>query len=180
MALKFSFSESTSSSSNRALSSSPISFTNRSNSAFDDASLSTSSLHSSSIGTTELIRTSASRSNAIRIRKSGFRDSRRVGRREDDPRYYRFSLRRSGRIDISIQNREAGGFWAFFTPLLRVRLERSDGRVLSRRIVEGGEFERITRRLERGKTYYIRITSVGESVPYRLGLRTRNGAELFR
>jgi hypothetical protein len=180
MALKISFGESTSSRSNRELSSSPISFTNRSNSMFDDTSPSSSLLHSSSIGTTELIRPSASKSSAIRIRRSGFRDSRRVGRRENDPRYYRFSLRRSGRVDISIQNREAGGFWTFFTPLLRVRLEHSDGRVVSRRIVEGGEFERITRRLERGKTYYIRITSLGESVPYRLGLRTRSGAELFR
>jgi len=162
------------------LSSSSISSPKHSSSGFDDVPFSTSSLRGSSIDATGSIRSSASKSNAIRIRKSGFRDSRRVGRRENDPRYYRFSLRRSGRVDISIQNREAGGFWAFFSPLLRVRLERSNGRVVSRRIVEGGEFERITRRLERGVTYYIRISSLGESVPYRLGLRTRSGAELFR
>jgi hypothetical protein len=177
MALRFSFGENKSSGD---LSSSSVSFTKRSDSVFNDVPLSTSFLRSSSVGTTELVRPSASRSSAIRIRRSGFRDSRRVGRQENDPRYYRFSLRRAGRVEISIQNREAGGFWSFFTPILRVRLERSNGNVLSRRIVEGGEFERITRRLERNKTYYIRISSSGDSVPYRLGLRTRSGAELFR
>lgn len=166
--------------SNADLSSSLVSFTKRSNTVFDDAPLSSSSLHSSSIGTAELIRPSASKSNAIRIRRSGFRDSRRVGRRENDPRYYRFSLRRSGRVDISIQNREFGGLLGFSTPTVKVRLERSNGKALNRRTVEGGEFEFISRRLERNSTYYIRVTSTGRSVPYRLGLRTRNGAELFR
>lgn len=166
--------------SNTDLFGSLVSSTKHSNSVLNNALFSRSVLHSSSIDTTEFIHPSASKSNAIRIRRSGFKDSRRVGRREDDPRYYRFKVKQSGRIEISVRNRETGGFWSFFTPVLRVRLERSDGRVLSRRIVEGGEFEHITRRLERGKTYYIRISSLGDSVPYRLGLRTRNGAELFR
>lgn len=177
MIFKLLFSENKSSTN---LSSSPISFTKRSNSVFNDAPISASFLYRSSVGTTELIRSSSSKSKAIRIGRSGFRDSRRVGRRENDPRYYRFTLKRSGRIDISIQNREIGGFFGFSTPTLKVRLERSNGKALSRRTVEGGEFEHITRKLERGSTYYIRVTSAGKSVPYRLGLRTRNGAELFR
>ncbi|WNZ25056.1 hypothetical protein HJG54_20840 [Leptolyngbya sp. NK1-12] len=145
-----------------------------------DVPRSTSFGHSSSVGTMELIRPRASKSNAIRIRRSGFQDFRRVGRRENDPRYYRFTLKRSGRIDISVQNREFGGFLGFPTPTLKVRLERSNGKVLNRRTVRGGEFGFISRRLDRNTTYYIRISSSGESVPYRLGLRTRGGAELFR
>lgn len=178
MAFRLSFDKNQSST---GLSSSLISSTKRSNSLFNDAPLSAFSLHSSSsAGTIELIRSSASKSNAIRIRRSGFRDFRRVGRRENDPQYYRFSLRRSGRVDISIQNREFGGLFGFSTPTVKVRLERSNGKALSRRTVEGGELELISRRLDRNTTYYIRVTSSGKSVPYRLGLRTRSGAELFR
>lgn len=161
------------------LASSPF-FTNRSNFIFDDVPLSTSLQRSGSLGTTELSQSRASKSSAIRIRRSVFRDFRRVGRRENDPRYYRFSLRRSGRVDISVQNREFGGIFGFSTPTVKVRLERSNGRTLSRRTVEGGEVEFITRRLDRNTTYYIRVSSSGQSVPYRLGLRTRSGAELFR
>lgn len=151
----------------------------RSNSIFKDEPLSTSFLHSSG-DATELSQSRASKSQAIRIRKSGFRDFRRVGRRENDPRYYRFSLKRAGRVDISIQNREFGGLFGFSVPTVKVRLERSSGKVLNRRTVEGGEFEFINRKLKRNTTYYIRISSSGRSVPYRLGLRTRSGAELFR
>lgn len=163
---------------NSGLSSSPFFFTKRSSSMLKNASFSNSFLHSGD-GTTELSQR-ASRSSAIRIRRSGFRDFRRVGRRENDPRYYRFSLRRSGRVDISVQNREFGGIFGFSTPTVKVRLERSNGRTLSRRTVEGGEFEFISRRLSRNTTYYIRVSSSGQSVPYRLALRTRSGAELFR
>lgn len=161
-------------------SSSPVPFANRFNSVFGGAPPSIFSPHSSSIGAAGLTHSNASKSSAIRIRKSGFSDSRRVGRRENDPRYYRFTLKRSGRIDISIQNREFGGLLGFSVPTLKVRLERSNGKALNRRTVEGGEFEFISRKLDRNSTYYIRVTSAGRSVPYRLGLRTRNGAELFR
>lgn len=157
----------------------PFEFSFGGNKSSNDAPFLSSSLHSSIVAP-DLIRPSASKSKAIRIRRSGFNDSRRVGRREDDPRYYRFSLKRSGRIDISIQNREFGGLLGFSVPTVKVRLERSNGKTLSRRTVEGGEFEFISRRLDRNSTYYIRVTSSGRSVPYRLGLRTRNGAELFR
>lgn len=176
MTFKLSFSKNKSG----ELSNSSISLTKYSDSVFENTLASTTSLHSSSIGATDLIRPSASKSNAIRIRKSGFSDSRRVGRRENDPRYYRFTLRRSGRIDISILNREFSGLLGFAAPTLQVRLERSNGRTLNRRTVEGGELELISRRLDRNNTYYIRVSSSGRSVPYRLGLRTRNGAELFR
>lgn len=177
MAFKFSFSKNKPSTD---LSNASVSFTKHSNSLFSDAPFLTSSLHSSSIDTTEFIRATASKSSAIRIRRSGFQDSRRVGRRENDPRYYRFSLRRSGRVDISILNREFSGLLGFSAPTLKVRLERSNGKVLNRRTVEGGELELISRRLDRNNTYYIRVSSSGRSVPYRLGLRTRSGAELFR
>lgn len=177
MTLKFSFGENKASGSE--LSSSALSQTKRSlgKETLKDSQLSTSSFRSSS--TAGLIRANASRSEATRITRSGFRDTNRVGRREDDPVYYRFTLRRSGRIDISIQNREAGGFFSFFTPSLQIRLERSNGRNIRSLTVEGGEFEHLARNLDRG-TYYIRVTSGGESVPFRLGLRLRNGANLFR
>lgn len=176
MAFRLPFSENKSSTD---LSSSLVSL-KRSNSVLNDAPRSTFSLHSSSDGTTELSHSRASKSQAIRIRRSVFRDVRRVGRRENDPRYYRFSLRRSGRVDISVQNLEAGGIFGFSTPTAKVQLERSNGKTLSRRTVEGGEFEYINRRLDRNTTYYIRVSSSGQSVPYRLALRTRSGAELFR
>jgi hypothetical protein len=177
MSFKLSFGESKSSTD---LSSSSALSTRRSKSVFDVAPSSTSSLHSSSIGTPELIRPRASKNKAIRIRKSVFRDSRRVGKRENDPRYYRFSLRRSGRVEISVQNLEVAGLLGFSVPTVKVRLERNNGKVLNRRTVEGGEFELISRKLDRDITYYIRISSSGNSVPYRLGLRTKGGAELFR
>lgn len=177
MKFKLSFGENKSSIN---LPSSLVSFTKLSSSVLNDPPRSAFFLHSSNDGTTELSHSRASKSNAIRIRRSGFRDFRRVGRRENDPRYYRFSLRRSGRIEISIQNQEFGGLLGFSVPTVKVRLERSNGKALNRQTVRGGELEFISRRLERNRTYYIRVTSSGRSVPYRLGLRTRNGAQLFR
>jgi hypothetical protein len=80
-------------------------------------------------------------------------------------------------LEISL---EVAGLVGFSVPTVKVRLERSNGKVLNRRTVEGGEFELISRKLDRNITYYIRVSISGKSVPYRLGLRTRSGAELFR
>lgn len=165
---------------NRSNAGSAVSLNKRSLSSgtLQEKQFSISSLRSSANGTAELIRPSASKDEAIRIRRSGFQNSGRVGRREDDPVYYRFTLSRRGQIDISIQNQEAGGFFQFLTPSLQIRLERANGKNVRTQTIEGGEFEHLTRTLRRG-TYYISVTSGGESVPFRLGLRTRNGAELF-
>ncbi|MBI4783167.1 MAG: T9SS type A sorting domain-containing protein [Oscillatoriophycideae cyanobacterium NC_groundwater_1537_Pr4_S-0.65um_50_18] len=118
----------------------------------------------------------ATRSQAIRITRSRFQDSGRVGTREDDPIFYRFTLNTRTQVRVSAKNKEAGGIFSALVPELQIVLERSNGRRIRKQSAEGGEVESITARLDRG-TYFVRITSGGQSVPYDFGFRS--GASLF-
>jgi hypothetical protein len=125
---------------------------------------------------TTLSASKATRGQAIRITRSSFQDAGRVGTREDDPIFYRFTLNTRTPVRLSTRNQEAGGIFSAFVPELRVELQQSSGRRIRSQTIEGGEIETITATLARG-TYFVRITSGGQSVPYLLGFR--RGANLF-
>lgn len=105
-----------------------------------------------------------SRSSALRIKSSDFSRKDRVGEDEGDD-YYRFQLSRRDEVRISVENREF-----FLGPSLRFRLQRSNGSTLESERVRGDDEETIRETLNSG-TYYIRVSSDGESVPYRLRFR---------
>lgn len=102
-----------------------------------------------------------SRSRALRIKSSEFSRKDRVGEEEGND-YYRFDLSRRSEVEIEVENREF-----FLGPSLKFSLQRSNGSTIKSQKVFGGRDETINRTLDRG-TYYIRVTSGGESVPYRL------------
>ncbi|MCU0523940.1 MAG: PPC domain-containing protein [Elainella sp. Prado103] len=102
-----------------------------------------------------------SRSRALRIKSSSFSRKDRVGEDEGND-YYRFDLSRRSEVEIEVENREF-----FLGPSLTFRLQRSNGSTIKSRKVFGNNDETIERTLDRG-TYYIRVSSGGESVPYRL------------
>jgi len=130
-----------------------------------------------SLGKSSLPIDRAIKKNAIPIRQSPFGAAGRVGKKEDDPKYYRFTLRRNtNQVQVGVKNLEAGGLFAPFTPTLQFFLERPNGKIVASRTVEGGEVEGINNLpLTRGN-YFIRVTSTkGESVPYNIGLQAGAG-----
>ncbi|MBW4466562.1 MAG: PPC domain-containing protein [Pegethrix bostrychoides GSE-TBD4-15B] len=102
-----------------------------------------------------------SRSSALQIKKDSFDRKDRVGRDEDDD-FYRFDLSKTRDIKITVQNREG-----IFGPDLKFRLLRSNGSQIKSREVQQTQDESISRELKKG-TYYIKVESDGQSVPYRL------------
>ncbi|HEY9631221.1 MAG TPA: hypothetical protein V6C84_28350 [Coleofasciculaceae cyanobacterium] len=145
-------------------------------SARPSEALSSSAFSLKSAGVAPLATPRATRSQAIRITRSGFQDSGRVGTREDDPIFYRFTLNTRTRVRVSAKNKEAGGLFSALVPELRLILERSNGSRIRKQSAEGGEVESITATLARG-TYFVRVTSGGQSVPYDFGFKS--GASLF-
>lgn len=105
-----------------------------------------------------------SRSSALRIKSSDFSRKDRVGDDEGDD-YYRFDLSRRTEVRISVENREF-----FLGPSLKFRLQRSSGSTIESETVRGNDEDTIRKKLDSG-TYYIRVSSEGESVPYRLRFR---------
>lgn len=111
--------------------------------------------------------TGNSRSNPFRIRSSSYSRSSRVGDRPGD-KFFRFELSGTREVRISVRNREF-----FRDPSLEFRLQNNQGRTLRSREVDGGTRRTIERDLGRG-TYFIRVESDGESVPFRLEFRRRS------
>lgn len=111
--------------------------------------------------------TGGSRSNPFRIRSSFYSRSSRVGDRPGD-KFFRFDLSGTREVRISVRNGEF-----FRDPSLEFRLQNNQGRTIRSREVEGGTRRTIERDLRRG-TYYIKVESDGESVPFRLEFRRRS------
>ncbi len=105
-----------------------------------------------------------SRSRALQIKSSDFSRRDRVGEDEGDD-YYRFVLNRRDEVRISVENREF-----FLGPSLKFRLQRSNGSTIESETVRGNDEDTIRKTLSSG-TYFIRVSSGGESVPYRLRFR---------
>lgn len=111
--------------------------------------------------------TGDSRSNPFRINSSSYKRSERVGDDEGKD-YYRFNLSGRREIEISVENREF-----FLGPSLDFRLLNNRGSKIKSREVNGGRTEEIERTLGKG-TYYIKVESGGESVPYRLKFKSKS------
>lgn len=101
------------------------------------------------------------RSTALRIKDRTFSRKDRVGEDEGND-YYRLDLPRRSKVKIFVENREF-----IFGPSLTFRLQRSSGSTIDSEKVTGLDEESIRKTLDKG-TYYIRVSSGGESVPYRL------------
>lgn len=111
--------------------------------------------------------TGDSRSDPFRINnRNSFRRSDRVGDDEGD-NFYRFQLSRRRKIEISVENREF-----FLGPSLDFKLLNNSGGTIRSDEVDGDDTEEIERTLNRG-TYFIKVESGGESVPYRLRFRSK-------
>lgn len=99
--------------------------------------------------------------------RSSFKNSDRVGDRKGQD-FYQFKLSRFSRVQIRVTNREF-----LFGPSVKVQLEkRSSSSRITRFALPGGT-ALIDRRFSSG-TYTLRISSEGESVPYRLTYRRQN------
>jgi Bacterial pre-peptidase C-terminal domain len=139
----------------------------RSMAVFSDQNTKKTSLQSFRFGSSSAVLRAEpgdSRSSALRINSSDFSRRDRVGEDEGDD-YYRFDLGRRTEVRISVENREF-----FLGPSLRFRLQRSNGSTIEAENVRGNDEDTIRRRLDSG-TYFIRVSSGGESVPYRLRFR---------
>lgn len=115
-----------------------------------------------------MIRTAKRRDERFNIgTRSSYERSERVGDREGRD-YYQFKLNRSARVRITANNREF-----LFGPSLKIRLEKrgSSGRINRTAFPLGTAL--IDRRFSSG-TYTLRVSSEGESVPYRLTYRRRS------
>lgn len=102
-----------------------------------------------------------SRSTAFKITESSFKESDRVGDDEGND-YYRFDLTGKSEIKIEVENNES-----FLGPSLDFRLLDKNGNKIQSVNVDGGDDEELNRTLGKG-TYYIKVESGGESVPYEL------------
>ncbi|WP_143467482.1 hypothetical protein [Leptolyngbya ohadii] len=103
--------------------------------------------------------------------KSSYKRTDRIG--DDEGRdFYEFKLNERSRIRIGVTNREF-----LFGPSLEIRLEKKGSSEKIRRTALGGATAVFDRRLSKG-TYTLRVSSDGESVPYRLTYR-RNSADDF-
>lgn len=100
-------------------------------------------------------------SNAYNITDSSFKESDRVGDNEGND-YYRFNLTGKSKIEIEVDNKEF-----FLGPSLDFRLLDKNGNKIQSVNVDGSEDGELNRTLGKG-TYYIKIESGGESVPYEL------------
>jgi hypothetical protein len=112
--------------------------------------------------------TGDSRSNPFKIdSKNSYRRSERVGDDEGND-FYRFKLSRRREVEISVFNKEF-----FIGPSLDFRLLNNSGGKIKSRKVRGSIIEEIERTLSKG-TYFIKVESGGESVPYRLRFRSES------
>lgn len=110
--------------------------------------------------------TGDSRSDPFKIdNRNSYKRSDRVGDDEGDD-YYRFRLSSQREVELSVENREF-----FLGPSLDFRLLNNSGRTINSREVDGDDTEEIERTLGRG-TYFIKVESDGESVPYRLKFKS--------
>ncbi len=134
---------------------------------FDQAALTPLKFSKSSDGRT-LRATGDSRSDPFKIDgRSSYKRSDRVGEDEGND-YYRFKLSRKREIEISVENREF-----FLGPSLDFRLLKNNGGKIKSREVRGNNQEEIERTLSKG-TYFIKVESGGESVPYRLRFKSES------
>ncbi len=101
------------------------------------------------------------RSTALKIKDRKFSRKDRVGEEEGND-YYRFDLSRRSKVKISVQNGEF-----LFGPSVTFKLQRSSGSTIESEKVTGLSEDSIRKTLDSG-IYYIRVSSGGESVPYRL------------
>lgn len=103
--------------------------------------------------------------------KSSYKRTDRIG--DDEGRdFYQFKLNDRSRVRISVTNQEF-----LFGPSLEIRLEKKGSSERLRRTALGAGTAVLDRRLSKG-TYTLRVSSDGESVPYRLTYR-RNSADNF-
>lgn len=110
-----------------------------------------------------------SRSDPFRIDSStSYKRSDRVGDDAGGDDYYRFKLSKKRDIEISVENDEF-----FLGPSLDFRLLNKNGGKIKSREVDGGDTEEIERTLGKG-TYFIKVESGGESVPYRLKYKSES------
>lgn len=103
----------------------------------------------------------------FKINSSSFSRNDRVGKEEGSDTY-RFELTRTSKVKISVENKEF-----FFGPSLDFKLLDSNGKKIKSREVDGLDSETIERTLNKG-TYSIKVTSGGESVPYKLKYKRTN------
>lgn len=96
--------------------------------------------------------------------RSSYKRSDRVGDDEGKD-FYKFKLDKSFRIRIGVTNREF-----LFGPSLEIRLEKQGSSDRLNRTALPGGTAVFDRRLSKG-TYTLRVTSGGDSVPYRLTYR---------
>ncbi len=115
--------------------------------------------------------TGDSRSQPFKIDgKTSYSDSDRVGDDEGD-KYYRFKLSKTREVKISVENNES-----IFGPSLDFRLLDKNGNKIKSLNVDGKDEEDIKRELNKG-TYYIKVESNGESVPYELHYKSEEPEE---
>lgn len=132
------------------------------NQRFSQTELNALKFNKSSNGQT-LRATGDSRSDPFRIDNSNsYERSDRVGDDAGGDDFYRFRLSRKRDIEISVENEEF-----FLGPSLDFRLLNKNGNVIKSREVGGGDTDDIERTLGKG-TYFIKVESDGESVPYEL------------
>lgn len=112
-------------------------------------------------------KTGDSRSNPFKINGNEYSRSDRVGDDEGDD-YYRFDLKNKREIKISVQNKEF-----FLGPALDFRLLDKNGNKIKSKHVYGDDTEDIKRDLNKG-TYYIKVESGGNSVPYKLKFKSQS------
>jgi hypothetical protein len=112
--------------------------------------------------------TGDSRSDPFRIdNRNSYRRSDRVGDDEGKD-FYRFQLSRRREVEISVRNREF-----FLGPSLDFKLLNNSGSTIKSRRVRGDNTREIERTLSAG-TYFIKVESGGESVPYRLSFKSES------
>jgi hypothetical protein len=110
-----------------------------------------------------------SRSDPFRIdNTNSYERSDRVGDDAGGDDYYRFKLSKKRDIEISVENDEF-----FLGPSLDFRLLNKGGKVIKSREVDGGDTDEIERTLGKG-TYFIKVESGGESVPYELKYKSES------
>lgn len=96
--------------------------------------------------------------------KSSYKRSERVGDDEGKD-FYKFKLNENSRVRINVTNREF-----LLGPSLEIRLEKKGSSEKLRRTALAGGTAVFDRRLSKGN-YTLRVSSNGESVPYRLTFR---------
>lgn len=112
--------------------------------------------------------TGDSRSEPFKIDgKTSYSDKDRVGDDEGD-KYYRFKLSQKREVKIEVENNES-----IFGPSLDFRLLDKNGNKIKSVNVDGNDEDDIKRELNKG-TYYIKLESNGNSVPYELHYKSES------